>query len=236
MGKTSSQATWETVFLYDKDEPQYIFDLTQSGRADRHKEISGICKRIGFVAQFKEGGGQFSENFGITRSWVLARDCYIVGFMEGTVHFAATAVECAINLDERMQAARQKQLDYHRKRNQPNPTDWLTLMPHNLREARTYKMPVEKLLDEDESLEKDAPLIKFIERRNKIAHGDYGSYFVNTGRELSEGTKIINYHLDVGPREAMDQFKKCSDFLYGWVAQKPRIVRFKIESPPDNNA
>lgn len=219
------QPEWETVFL-DNTEPQ---DILQIGTTEWRKDVIGICKRIGFIAKFKDGGGQFSENLGITRSWVLARDCYTVALMEGTVHFSSTAVECAINLDARMQSARQKQLQEQVKRKVPFTTDWLSLMPHNLREARTYKIPVEKLLDKGESIEKDAPLIKFLERRNKIAHGDYSDYFVDISRDLGESVKVTNYHMDVGPREALDQFRKCSDFLYAWVSQKPKIIGFKIE-------
>ncbi len=223
--KAPSDAVWQTVFLSGEEEP----NIFQVGREDFRKDVWGICKRIGFKAQWKNGGGQFGETMGITRSWMLARDCYIIALMEGTIHFASTAVECAINLDERMQSARQKQLKKQEERNIPYPTDWLSLMPHNLREAKTYKIPVQVLLDKTESLEKDSPLIKFLERRNKIAHGDYGKYFVDAGYDLGEVGKVMSYYSDVSPKEALDQFKKCSDFLYAWVAPNPRIIGFSIE-------
>jgi hypothetical protein len=139
-------------------------------------EVSGVCKRIGFRVKSDALNGIFSENFGISRLWALARDCYTVAIMEGTVHFASSAVECAINLDSRMQIARKRHVTNHSEQKHSDSTRWLTLGSKNLREARINGLPVEKLIDKGESIEEGAPLIRFAYRRNKVAHGDYSGF------------------------------------------------------------
>lgn len=218
------QPVWETTFV-PGGEPDSIIEF---GREDFRKDVIGACKRIGFRGKWEEGGGWFSENYGITRSWVLARDCYSAILFEGAVHFASTAVECAINLDGRLQPARKRQKEEHMKRKFPNPTDWLSLMPQNLREAKGQGLPVEKLIGPGESIEKGAPVPAFIQRRNKIAHGDYTDFSVDLSRKLSDKISLKDSHVALAPSVALDQFKKCSAFLYAWVEQKPVVPKFTL--------
>jgi hypothetical protein len=201
-----------------------LYDTTEAER-NRYDQVKDTVKLIVWSGKIGANSVSTQEGSGITYTWKLAKDCYIKGILAGTVQFASTAVERAINLDVRMRSARTKQLRQLRQRNSPNPTDWLTLMPHNLREARTYKIPVEKLLDENESIEKGDPLPTFIDRRNRIAHGDYSGYLIEISNPLPDGQKYKHEILvNIPEADALDQLRKCSAFIETWVAGNPRII------------
>lgn len=198
---------------------------SMSDKSDREKEVKGIVKRILFTGKLEKSVGTFSENLGITFSWTMASDCYIEGLMAGTIQFSSTAVECAINHDSLMEKIRKDQFEKMKKENHLEPSDWLQLNPITLRKARERKLPVDELINSDESIDtKKDPLIKFLQRRNEISHGDYKNYFVDISRKFGTEKDIVMKYVDIPPKEALEQFLKCSRFLTKWVNQEPKIA------------
>lgn len=223
-----SEIEGEITFIQDNIDS--MMAAASSDREEREKQVEGMVKVIGFKGGNRRFGGTFSEGKGITFSWKMARECYVAGLMGGTIHFASTAVECAINNDVRLRSYR----DVHRKWQEKNgyePDGWLTLTRATLAKAKCEKLPVTMLLNIDEKVEDKEGEIEFIERRNKIAHGDLGKYLVWWRLNLREENIWISQP-DISPREALDQLKKCSAFLEVWVASKPTIIEFFKDSHP----
>ena len=104
------------------------------------------------------------SDLGVTSSWFCAIDCLAVGLYEPAVLFASISVECVINHDTRLERLRQTE-----------PNNWINLNWINLKHAYENGLPTRLLLNEDETFRKGAN-IKFIKRRNKVAHGDIEGY------------------------------------------------------------
>lgn len=204
--------------LEDWIEPFYE---TSNLEVERYNEVQRSVKRIIFDGLFGMNIIHREEGVGITYTWRLAKNCYIKGIWAGTIQFASSTVERAFNLDSRMQLVRAKQQSCKRKN--ASRSNWLMLNRTILQEAKKRGLPVETLLGDSESLE--VGIIKFIERRNKIAHGDYNTYMIPVPHKfpndqhftakLIADTKLIE--------DAKDQFTKCSAFIEAWILQNPCI-------------
>jgi hypothetical protein len=205
-------------------EPDSKLDLSVSDRPIRIQEVSGHVKQIAFKGQVEQAHGTFSENIGITLSWTIARDCYVAGIMPATIQFASTAVECAINNDSKMRSAREKQYADAVKSSRQEPNDWLQLSNSMLRKAQAQGLSVQILMDGGESL--NGKTIAFIYRRNKIAHGDYSEFTYHFQSNFGTDVPVTRKFADIYPRDALDQFVKCSNFLKVWIGQNPDIQGF----------
>ena len=126
-----------------------------------------------------------------------ARRCFLFGFQLGCIVLSSAAVELAINSDER--------------RILFNWTRWRNMNTDSLQAAFQFGCPINLLLNPDEIMNgtiRENPRPKFIERRNKYAHGEYVPGFIPfisvTGME----------------QEALDQLLKCQNFLVEWASSE----------------
>ncbi|MFY3739737.1 MAG: hypothetical protein HMLIMOIP_000156 [Candidatus Nitrosomirales archaeon] len=190
----------------------------------RFDKVNEYVKYIEFDGKIGSMGIHAGEANGVTRTWILARDCYVKRIWAGTIQFASTTVERAINLDECMREVKEKQMEDHKHR---EGWDWLLLNHETLRNAKRAGLPIQTLMEDGESIAVDNPKIKFVERRNKIAHGDYRAYTSKIQHTTPDGIpyfqKIINA---IPAEEAEDQLIKCSKFIRSWVDQNPCIEGF----------
>lgn len=216
----------ETKLGFHAVEPEYIFQSSKSDQDKRANEVKGLCKIIILNLDTGTVKGYFTELGGLNRAWTIARDCYVLSMMESSIAFSSIAVELAINMDERMQHKRVKK----KKKDGRISSGWLMLSNRMLRDAEEKNLPINLLLDKGETLETDFPFVKFVERRNDVSHGDYSRY----SRRMAGG--IIFYLLDtnqqiadIPSKEALDQLKKCSDFLNAWVNQNPKLIHHNIQ-------
>jgi hypothetical protein len=214
----------EGVIAFLSDDVDSMTDAAGSWKQQREKEVEKMVRPIGFKGKVGPANGMFSEGQGITYSWRVARDSYIAGLMVSAIQFAAAAVECAINHDQRMQNARKHQLQIEIKKSNPEPSDWLTLSYAAIRTAKCNRLPAEELLGPQEKI--DTGAIEFVDRRNRIAHGDYRRYNVSYALNLSEEHRVLTNNVNGPGLDALDQLRKCSGFLVKWVKQKPTIVDF----------
>lgn len=192
-----------------RDEPDSKLRLIPEEMTARKQEVAGLVRTIIFNGTIDKADGLFSEQLGITYSWTFARDAYIASLMPACIVFSSITVECAINNDARMFPAKQKIYQDDMKRNRPDPSDWLTLSNRTLGQAKGAGLPVHELLDKTESIATDNdPTVTFIERRNKIAHGDYRSFMVGFEQDYGGESKVLRKFTDVRGIEALDQLKK----------------------------
>lgn len=218
----------EKRIILDGETDSFI-EKAKNDLDERKKEVSGICKYIKTVYVDEKISGNFNDLGGITRAWTIARDCYIIGLMDASIVFSSIAVECAINKDKLMQTSRKEQFDKLNKKT--NHSSWLQLTSKTLESAQKQHLPVEKLLNDKESIEKGKPNPIFIDRRNHLNHGDYSLYPNTFTRYLPNVQKIIKHVIaDISPIDALDQFKKCSSFIEAWVNQNPDIIDFEIKT------
>lgn len=190
---------------------------------ERRKSVEGIVKIIRLSASIGKAGGHWSEGYGITLSWSMARDCYLVGMPAGTIHFASTAVEAAINNDIRMKQVRQEKIEKLKKRF-PETDGWLYLDRDTLKAAKDNDLPSEILLGEGESI--DNGKVQFLERRNKIAHGDYRMFSLEMDGDYGLDKRVASDVVNVDYQSALDQFMKASSFLKSWLDQRPKVNGF----------
>lgn len=210
-----------TRILELQREPDSIIESQNYGSDDRKKEIKGICQRIVVSTKVAELEGCFGETNGINRSWTIARDSYVVGLYDASIVFSSIAVECALNNDMKMNP-------------DTRSNNWVTLNKKTLKKMGKQNLPVEALLESDESIDdEDLPL--FVKNRNKVAHGDFGLYKTQFSRYHPKTGHIIEQSIvDISSQDALVQFLKCSKFLKSWVKQNPEL-RFpkisKISAP-----
>lgn len=151
-----------------------------------------------------------------------AEKCYVFDQYLSSIGMSSSAVEMAMNQDPRMQDLRSA-----------SRFNWLTLSSSNLIEALSRGLPVQKLLNVDESnyLGRSEFQPVFVLRRNKLVHGDIESY--STIREENLKVDLIDYDLGYIPApggafiyhlagEAIDQLRKAQDFLIALSNQEDR--------------
>jgi hypothetical protein len=87
----------------------------------------------------------------------------------------------------------------------------ITLSTRNLLTAREFGLPTEALLSPGETLEQDASII-FVERSERVAHGDVSSWF-----------RAISEYLPPVEHEALDQLEKAQRFVVAWFNSYPEF-------------
>ena len=126
-----------------------------------------------------------------------SRWCFLFGFYLASISQISSSVEIAINSDIRLKAEKNK-----------TKNNWLMLNKQTFQLGIGAKLPISFLLKQDEILDdriKSKPL--FVERRNKIAHGDiadksFSDIWVNSEKAQQESLE----HLIMG-----------QDFLLNWA-------------------
>jgi len=157
----------------------------------------------------------------IVQTDIDATYSFIFGLYAATIFFASRAVEMAINTDPRMREL--KELEHQK---------WLNLNRRNLREARDRGIPIGCLLDAGENVLLDnseggskCPNHKegkkqpiFLERRNKLVHGDMAGYRKATGFYDAPFDVTMPYD-PMAPTEddTCDQLTKSRSFLIQWA-------------------
>lgn len=160
------------------------------------------------------GNGQINTesetNIGITNSFITAVECLGASLYSPSVLFASITVECIINHDEKLEQFRKQQ-----------EREWFDLTPKNLKLALDNGLPADLLLEKGEQLPN---MIKFILRRNKIAHGDTEGYRqIGVPREdLVRGIEYTNFW-QATKEDALDQIKKARNFVEAWGKTNPKL-------------
>jgi len=130
-----------------------------------------------------------------------ASGCYDLARFLGTVALASALIEAILNRDSRM---------LHR--NELRRIDgWILLNNQNLIAAADAGLPVRELLDVGENLADAAP-VRFVELRNKVAHGD-----------LTDFPDHLSDYSPTFEAAARAQLGKASRFLVAWFNTCPDI-------------
>ncbi|MHB8546320.1 MAG: hypothetical protein ACYDAJ_06100 [Nitrosotalea sp.] len=150
----------------------------------------------------------------ITRSWFSALDCLAVGLYDPSVLMASISVESILNHDLRLEKLKQIK-SYER----------IDLNWKNLASAFYEGLPVKMLMNSDEQFEKNG--IEFIERRNKVAHGDIAGYSNMYPASITD-TSFTDTSFNFGHRRpskehAVDQISKAKNFIIEWAKSNPKI-------------
>lgn len=145
------------------------------------------------------------HNTGITDSWFIASDCFLVQQYPATILFSAIAVESALNHDSRLYDLRQKE-------------GWMTL-GKAISEAKKVGIDVSDLLDEDDKPE-------FATLRNKIAHGDMTGYTNFLQEKIQDPNDIdeIVKTWRVSQEHALKHLKSSFYFIKKWAEKEPTII------------
>lgn len=199
-----------------------VLDITNSIR--KPEEIGSIFNFDNALKHYQSTSGHFvlkildydsnqifteSEwDIGILQSWKNALNCYATTIYAGAILFASISVECVLNHDTRLE-------DFRKGKNH----EWIDLTYDNLKKAKKYGLPTESLLGAKENF----PNLSFVNRRNKIAHGDTEGY-----RKLSIPENIVlgeNYTNEWQPTQsqALDQIEKAKRFIIDWAQSQPEI-------------
>lgn len=128
--------------------------------------------------------------------------CYTLGYYLSTISLCSAAVECTWNVDPRLINV-----------TFPNVIDgWRTLGWKNLLVCRQNGLPVDELLELNElnNINTMNSNPKFIDMRNKIAHGDVATYF--------QGVLPVSYS-PYAEQEAGFQIKKTLKYFAEWHNQ-----------------
>lgn len=129
-----------------------------------------------------------------------ASTCYSVSRFLATISMSGALVEIILNRDCRMN----KQIDAHRI------NDWITLNNRNLRLARDAGLPIDDLMEANDTVDDDSSPIRFVQLRNKVAHGD-----------LQDFPKQLSDYSPPYEEEAKSQLKKAMGFLITWYNSSP---------------
>lgn len=177
--------------------------------------LKDIKETLVLEIQPDEGGFSSIErilDLGITESWFYALNCLTVSLYDPSVLFSSISVECILNHDIRLEKLRQSQ-----------SYEWIDLNWKNLAGAFYEGLPVKLLMNSDDKFERYG--IEFVERRNKVAHGDLEGY-----RKNYPGHFDVHYgdNFDVGhsrpsKEHALDQLEKAKKFIIEWARQKPKV-------------
>jgi hypothetical protein len=87
----------------------------------------------------------------------------------------------------------------------------ITLSTSNLLTARELGLPTDALLSPGEKLEQNASII-FVERGDRVDHGDVSSWF-----------RAISEYLPPVEHEALDQLEKAQRFVVAWFNSSPDV-------------
>lgn len=132
--------------------------------------------------------------------------CFSVARFLAAIGLSSNAVEVILNKDTRM----------HSHSGLRRTAGWATLRNDNLKVAAAEGLPAHALLSPGESLDDPEP-ISFVDRRNKVAHGDIAP--------------ILQDLADYDPRaeaEAFDQVTKAQRFVVEWFNAAPDVQEGRI--------
>ncbi len=150
----------------------------------------------------------------ITRSWFSALDCLAVGLYDPSVLMASISVESVLNHDLRLE-----------KLKKIRSYDRIDLNWKNLASAFYEDLPVRMLMNSDEKFEKHG--IEFIERRNKVAHGDIEGYSnmypLTFQKSVFQSDTFQTGHSRPSKEHAIDQINKAKNFIIEWAKSNPKI-------------
>ncbi len=135
-----------------------------------------------------------------------AGSCFDVARFLATIVLASGVVEIILNRDSRTKAIKLDRFG----------DGWAKLNKQNLSVAGSAGLPVNVLLDSGESLLAQNP-IRFIERRNKVAHG-----------EILHLIRTLSDYDPVAENEASDQFMKAQRFLVEWFNTAADVQESRI--------
>jgi hypothetical protein len=134
--------------------------------------------------------------------------CFTVARFLSTIVLSSSAVELILNRDQRT-------------RNHPELRrigGWATLNNQNLAIAGAQGLPVSVLVSEGENLAAGQP-VRFVARRNKVAHGEIFSMF----RNLTDYDPSAEH-------EALDQLGKSQRFVVDWFNGAPDVQECHIQN------
>jgi hypothetical protein len=129
-----------------------------------------------------------------------ASRCYTLAQYLAAITMSSSAIELILNQDQRTKDLELKRIG-----------DWATLRNDNLNAAGNLGLPVSLLVDSDEDITQKVP-IKFVNRRNKVAHGDVNSFLLTLSDYDSSAES-----------EAFDQIMKAQRFVVEWFNTSPDV-------------
>lgn len=125
---------------------------------------------------------------------------FTIGRYLATIVLSSASVEVILNKDRRTKQAHLSRVG-----------GWATLNNKNLEVAAGSGLPAHLLICDDENLG-DPTAVRFVKRRNKVAHGDIADIFRN----------LTDYD-PVAEQEALDQLTKADHFLVEWFNTAPDV-------------
>jgi hypothetical protein len=182
-----------------------------------YQSISGLF-RLEIKLQNQDVINESDTEMGITNSWLLACESFGSSLYAGSIMFASIAVECVLNHD--------LCLDSYRLAQSKNPDkQWIMLGKESLQEADRLGIPVNLLCGSNDRFPDD---VKFVKRRNKIAHGDTEGY-ANTQRgsfTSKSHTSISHTTVTWQPTKehALEQIEKAKKFIIQWASAVPQPI------------
>lgn len=146
----------------------------------------------------------------ITNSWFIASECFGINRYEVTILFASIAVEATLNHDERMYSYRLSL-----------PNRWITLSVPALEIAKGVGIDVSDLFERKGK----RYVSKFVDMRNKIAHGDIPGYVSILQKHLNKtkGFDILETS-GITEGQALEQLKKSFNFIHKWAKTNPIVI------------
>jgi hypothetical protein len=128
--------------------------------------------------------------------------CFEIGRYLPAIALASQSAELVLQRDQRT-----------RTKLTPDRQDGMriTLSTSNLIAARELGLPTEALLSPGEKIEQNVSII-FVERSDRIDHGDVSSWF-----------RAISEYLPPVEHEALDQLEKAQRFVVAWFNSSPDV-------------
>ena len=165
------------------------------------------------------GNGQYNveleTDVGITNSFITAVECLGASLYAPSILFASVTVECILNHDMILN-------NYRIGLNKDPEKQWIMLGRDGLIEADTQNLPVKLLCDSNDFFPND---IKFVKRRNKIAHGDSEGFRNTQSGSYSSKSYSSKSHTTVSyqpeKEHAIYQIKKTRKFIDAWAKTNP---------------
>ncbi len=201
---------WDDEKLCPPNDAESIFN-----QINLLKNLASLSETFDIIFQDEQGNEieEWYADTGIVNNWIIACQCLAASQFSPALLYASIAVECVINRDSRLQSFKNQ-----------SKKSWLNLTNNEtLKKADEVGIPVDLLCDTDENIN-DSIIIRFIQRRNKIAHGDYSGYGkIPTIFKLSEKTRT-SYSVQPTLEHALYQIEKSKNFIIKWAQSIPSPV------------
>lgn len=206
--------------LFDYEETKLIPHDNPNSRYNRDRVLRNYENFKGtFELLLDLGGGnedvELGTDVGITNSFITAVECLGASLYAPSVLFASISVEVILNHDIR--------LDNYRITGTRNQ-NWISLGTEGLKKADEQKIPVRLLCDSTDCFPDD---IKFVKRRNKIAHGDVVGFRGTQKSSFSPRSFTSKSHTILSYQPTKDhaeyQINKARNFIESWAEAQPKI-------------